>query len=126
MTDGGEGGGRRRAWVQGPAGEGWLALDDDDLLFRIQSLPPDHQEDAELLAVVRSARHFFVRQEAAKRVRDADLLKSHAEDRHIGQVLVRGLRRQEDVAYLERLARESRYLEVRKAAEAQLEKIARQ
>ncbi|HEY7411646.1 MAG TPA: hypothetical protein VII13_12925 [Vicinamibacteria bacterium] len=115
----------RRPWVEGPAGEGWLSLSDDDLLYRIERLPPDHASDQELLAVVRSARHFFIRQEAGKRMRDAELLKSHAEDRHIGQILVRGLTRQDDVAYLERLVRESRYLEVRKAAEAQLGEIAK-
>jgi hypothetical protein len=114
---------RRRPWVEGPAGDGWLALGDDDLLYRIESLPADHASDAELLSVVRSDRHFFVRQEAAKRIREAELLKGHAEDRHIGQILVRGLNRREDVAYLERLVGESRYLEVRKAAEAQLRGI---
>jgi hypothetical protein len=104
-------------------GRGWLALSDDDLLCAIQRLPDGHAADAELLEVVRSARHFFIRQEAAKRVTDRDALKSHAGDRHIGQILVRGLGRADDVAYLERLAQESRHVEVKKAAEAQLEKI---
>jgi hypothetical protein len=104
-------------------GNGWLALSDDDLLCAIQQLPEAHGADAELLEVVRSARHFFIRQEAAKRVADRDALKAHAEDRHIGQILVRGLGRADDVAYLERLAAESRHVEVKKAAEAQLEKI---
>jgi len=98
----------------------WLVLDDDDLLFRIEGLREGHQEDERLLEVVRSARHFFVRQEAAKKLSDLRGLKAHAEDRHIGQILVRGLNRQEDVEYLEKLIRESRHLEVRKAAEAQL------
>ena len=98
----------------------WLVLDDDDLLFRIEGLREGHQEDERLLEVVRSARHFFVRQEAAKKLSDPRGLKAHAEDRHIGQILVRGLNRQEDVEYLEKLIRESRHLEVRKAAEAQL------
>jgi hypothetical protein len=73
---------------------------------------------------VRSDRHFFIRQEAAKKIRDPDLLKNHAEDRHIGQVLVRVMTRTADVEYLERLVREARYLEVRKAAETQLQQIA--
>ena len=102
---------------------GWLGLSDDDLLFEIERLAPGHAEDDALLAVVRSARHFFIRQEAAKRVHDRERLKAHAADRHIGQILVRALTRDDDVAYLERLVAESRHLEVRKAAEMQLEKI---
>jgi hypothetical protein len=89
-------------------------------VFRIESLPADHEHDDELLAVVRSCRHFFVRQEAAKRIRDAERLKAFAGDRHIGQILARQMRRGSDVDYLERLLRESRHLEVRNAAEAQL------
>jgi hypothetical protein len=77
-----------------------------------------------LIAIVRSARHFFIRQEAAKKVRDHDQLKEHSGDRHIGQVLVRGLNRADDVSYLERLLVESRHIEVKKAAEAQLRAIA--
>ena len=105
-------------------GNGWLALSDDDLLCAIQELPAAHDADAHLLEVVRSARHFFVRQEAAKRVQDRDALKAYAEDRHIGQILVRGLARADDVAYLEGLAAGSRHVEVKKAAEAQLDRIA--
>lgn len=121
---------RRRqpsATAPGPAGggQGWLGLSDDDLLFEIERLPAAHDADEILLAVVRSARHFFIRQEAAKKVRDNDALKAHAGDRHIGQILVRGLYRTDDVAYLERLLVESRHIEVKKAAEAQLEAIAR-
>jgi hypothetical protein len=95
-------------------------MSDDDLVFRIESLPPGHSHDDDLLAVVRSRRHFFVRQEAAKRVRDAEQLKAFAGDRHIGQILARQMRREEDVAYLEQLLRESRHLEVRNAAQVQL------
>jgi len=95
-------------------------MPDDDLVFRIESLPPDHAHDDDLLAVVRSCRHFFVRQEAAKRVRDAERLKAFEGDRHIGQILVRQMRRDADVEYLERLVRETRHLEVRNAAQAQL------
>jgi hypothetical protein len=99
---------------------GWLALSDDELVFRIESLPADHAHDDDLVAVVRSHRHFFVRQEAAKRIRDAGRLKAFAGDRHIGQILARQMRREEDVDYLEQLARESQHLEVRNAAQAQL------
>jgi hypothetical protein len=111
----------RRAAASAPLpGDGWLSLDDDELLFRVASLPADHGHDEALLAVVRSGRHFFVRQEAAKRIRDAERLKAFATDRHIGQILVRRMRREADVAYLEQLVRESRHLEVRNAANAQL------
>jgi hypothetical protein len=113
---------RRKGWRKGPTGAvgSWLALNDDDLLFRIEGLPEGHGEDARLLEVVRSDRHFFVRQEAAKKLTDPHRLKAHAEDRHIAQILVRGLNRQEDLDYLQKLVSESRHLEVRKAAEAQL------
>src|SRR5262245_18144458 len=88
---------RRRPWTEGPEEplEGpvvaWLFLSDDDLLFRIEALPPDHDKDAVLLQVVRSNRHFFIRQEAAKQIREAELLKDHSGDRHIGQILVWGM-----------------------------------
>ncbi len=112
----------RREIVLGPRPQdtGWLALTDDELVYRIESLPRDHAADDELMAVVRSSRHFFVRQEAAKRVRESERLKAFAEDRHIGQILARQMRRDEDVEYLEELMRESRHLEVRNAAAAQL------
>ena len=117
---------RRRREGSGPSAgaAGWLALNDDDLLQRIEALPRDHAEDEALLDVVRSVRHFFIRQEAAKKLRDAARLKQHSGDRHIGQVLVRAMKRDEDVEYLQRLMAESRHLEVRKAAEAQLRAIA--
>ena len=113
---------RRAEWVEGPqdSASGWLSLGDDELLYRIEALPPGHGQDRELVEVVRSNRHFFIRQEAAKKIGDAEQLKAWAGDRHIGQVLVRVMKRAEDVAYLERLRGESRHIEVRKAAEAQL------
>lgn len=122
MSDGNGRPSRRRSWREGPTGTGgsWLGLDDDELLFRIEALPREHDEDPRLLEVVRSDRHFFIRQEAAKKLSDPESLKDHAEDRHIGQILVRGLNRREDVDYLQKLLSESRHLEVRKAAEAQL------
>jgi hypothetical protein len=103
-----------------PGDTRWLALSDDELVFRIESLPADHPHDDDLVAVVQSSRHFFVRQEAAKRIRDAERLKAFAGDRHIGQILARQMRRDSDVEYLEQLLRESRHLEVRNAAQAQL------
>ncbi len=106
-----------------PKREGWLSLVDDELLFRIQTLARDHRDDEELLAVVRSNRHFFVRQEAAKRIRDTESLKAFASDRHIGQILVRHMSRDGDAAYLEELIRGSRHLEVRKAAQAELRRL---
>ena len=121
--------GRRRIWAEGPeqsppaAEENWLSLSDDDLLYRIEALGPQHDADALLMDVVRSERHFFIRQEAAKRIRNSDLLKGHSGDRHIGQILVRVMNRAEDIAYLERLVVESRHIEVRKAAEAQLRRV---
>ena len=112
----------RQPQAAGPAAGdiGWLALSDDELVFRIESLPPDHTEDDRLVEVVKSNRHFFVRQEAAKKIRDADRLKAFAEDRHIGQILARQMRRDGDLTYLEQLLRESRHLEVRNAATVQL------
>ena len=106
----------------GPS-DGWLVLSDDDLLFRIESLPDDHELDLALMEVVRSVRHFFVRQEAAKKIRDSELLKAHAGDRHIGQILARVMTRTADMAYLQKLMNETKHLEVRKAAEAQLRMI---
>ena len=118
---------RRAPWTSGPepaAAKGWLALDDDELLFRIERLPAGHGEDDALMEVVRSARHFFVRQEAAKKIGDHRRLRAHSGDRHIGQILVRAMNRREDAAYLESLVRESRHIEVKKAAEAQLALLA--
>jgi len=103
-----------------PGDTGWLALPDDELVFRIESLGAHHAHDEDLLAVVRSNRHFFIRQEAAKRIRDADRLKAFASDRHIGQILARQMRRDSDIDYLEKLLKESRHLEVRNAARVQL------
>jgi hypothetical protein len=111
------------AALGGPGG--WLTLKDDDLLYQIESLGDrPHDKDQALLEVLQSDRHFFIRQEAAKKIRDPEMLKAFAADRHIGQILVRQMTRAADVAYLERLRDESRYLEVRKAADAQLRLIA--
>lgn len=119
---------RRQPWKEGPdlgnaPAHEWLGLSDDELLHRIQSLPVPHSSDADLLAVVRSHRHFFVRQEAAKRVTESRLLEDLWDDRHVGQILVRKLNRREDVDYLKRLLAESRHLDVRKAAQVQLDAI---
>ena len=59
-------------------------------------------------------------------IQDAELLKAHANDRHIGQILARVMTRTADIAYLEKLRAETRHLEVRKAAEAQLKIIREQ
>src|SRR5581483_747800 len=116
---------RRQSWQEGPdrnapAEHEWLSLTDDDLLFRIASLPAEHNSDDQLMAVIRSSRHFFVRMEAAKRVRDPARLRELWDDRHVGQILVRGLTRGEDVEYLKNLIVESRHHDVRNAAKAQL------
>jgi len=88
-------------------------------------MPAGSATDPFLLEVIASQRHFFIRQQAAKKVSEPELLKTHSDDRHIGQVLVRVMTRREDVAYLERLARGARHLEVRNAAVAQLKLVAR-
>ena len=118
--------GRRQPWREGPAARteaGWLALDDDELLYRIEATPAGPATDAALLEVVRSQRHFFIRQEAAKKIGEVGLLKDHSADRHIGQILVRGMTRREDVEYLQKLVTDTRHLEVRKAAEEQLQRL---
>jgi hypothetical protein len=117
--------GRRLPWREGDGsgGDGWLALSDDELLYRIEASKPGADADRHLIAVVRSDRHFFVRQEAAKKIHDVHLLKDHAADRHIGQILARAMNRGEDVEYLRKLAEQSRHLEVRKAAEVQLRRL---
>ena len=106
---------------------GWLALKDDDLLYQIEALRDGpHDKDQALLEVLQSDRHFFIRQEAAKKIRDAEHLKAHAGDRHIGQILARVMTRTADAVYLEKLMNETKHLEVRKAAEAQLRMIREQ
>jgi hypothetical protein len=117
----------RSAWREGPAQgapeSSWLAADDDDLLHRIQNLDAHVDVDRDLLSVVQSDRHFFLRQEAAKRIRDRRLLFGFEDDRHIGQILVRHLTRREDLTYLERLVACSRHAEVRRAAQVQLTRL---
>ncbi len=122
-----EDGPERRPWSEGPdavvAEESWLTFDDDELLHRIETLGAEAEEDDRLLDVVGSDRHFFVRQEAAKRVRDRTRLFAFEEDRHVGQILVRHLTRREDLTYLERLAIRCRHVEVRSAAQVQLARV---
>jgi hypothetical protein len=117
----------REPWHEGPdedvPEDSWLALDDDGLLHRIETLGSEEDEDDQLLEVVASHRHFFVRQEAAKRVRDRRRLFAYEDDRHVGQILVRHLNRREDLTYLERLAIRSRHVEVRSAAQVQLARV---
>jgi hypothetical protein len=117
----------RAPWHEGPdedaPASSWLALDDDEVLQRIETLDPAIDADAQLLEVVHSARHFFIRQEAAKRVRDRRKLFAFENDRHVGQILVRHLTRREDLTYLEKLASGSHHAEVRTAAQVQLAQL---
>jgi hypothetical protein len=109
---------RRKPWSEGPDEEAsarsWLLLDDDELLHKIETLGAE-VEDERLIEVVASDRHFFIRQEAAKRIKDHDRLFEFVDDRHVGQILVRYLTRREDVTYLQQLSRRSRHVEVRSA-----------
>ena len=118
---------QRRPWSEGPdeeaEPESWLVLDDDGLLHRIETLGAEEDEDDQLLAVVGGERHFFIRQEAAKRVKDRRRLYSFEDDRHVGQILVRHLSRREDLTYLERISMLSRHVEVRQAAQVQLARV---
>jgi hypothetical protein len=118
---------QRRPWTEGPdeeaPPESWLLLDDDVLLHRIQTKDPGEYEDDRLIEVVESDRHFFIRQEAAKRVQDRNRLFAFEDDRHVGQILVRHLTRREDVTYLERLSARSKHVEVRSAAQVQLARL---
>ncbi len=115
---------RRQPWRSGPSVGGpavsWRRFDDDTLLGWLQSLPPDHDEDGQLLEIVSSDRHFYLRQTAAMSIRDPERLKEFSGDRHVGQILARRLSRAEDIHYLSSLVRTSRHLEVRRAAQAQL------
>jgi hypothetical protein len=118
---------QRRPWTEeadeeAPP-ESWLRLDDDELLHRIQTLGEGENEDDRLLEVVASDRHFFIRQEAAKRVRARARLFGFEDDRHVGQILVRHLTRREDVTYLERLGNRSQHVDVRVAAQVQLARL---
>jgi hypothetical protein len=125
MSQDPDGSGNRRPWRAGPHRDvnGWLALDDDELLHSIERLPQDHAMDQALLIVIQSDRHFFIRQEAAKKICDTELLMGSAGDRHVGQILARRMSRIEDIEYLKRLVAESHHLDVRKAAQAQLKAI---
>jgi hypothetical protein len=117
----------RQKWDEGPDDEAppesWLSLDDDELLHRIETLDASEDEDDKLLAVVTSGRHFFIRQEAAKRVRERRRLFAFEDERHVGQILVRHLSRREDLTYLERISMLSRHVEVRQAAQVQLARV---
>jgi hypothetical protein len=117
----------RRPWHEGPdedvPPESWLRLEDDELLHRIETAGTGEHLDELLLEVVTSDRHFFIRQEAAKRIHDRRRLFAFEDDRHVGQILVRHLRRREDVTYLERISLLSRHVEVRSAAQVQLARV---
>ncbi len=118
----------RRPWTEGPDDEAppesWLSLEDDALLHKIETFDAAEEgHDERLLEVVSSDRHFFIRQEAAKRVKDRRKLFEFEDDRHVGQILVRHLTRREDVTYLERLCALSKHVEVRSAAQVQLARL---
>ncbi len=118
---------QRQPWTESPDSEAppesWLTLDDDELLHRIETFDARENVDDRLLEVVASNRHFFIRQEAAKRVHDRGRLFAFEDDRHVGQILVRHLTRREDVTYLERLSNSSHHVEVRAAAQVQLARL---
>ena len=118
---------QRLSWVEGPdeevPSESWLTFDDEELLHRIETFDARENEDDRLLEVVGSQRHFFIRQEAAKRVKDRTRLFAFEDDRHVGQILVRHLTRREDATYLERLSARSQHVEVRSAAQVQLARL---
>jgi hypothetical protein len=103
--------------------DSWLGQSDDELLHTIETVSSQRDADERLLDVVASHRHFFIRQEAAKRIRRKKLLFPYEDDRHIGQILVRHLTRREDLTYLERLVARSKHGEVRKAAQVQLSRL---
>jgi CheY-like chemotaxis protein len=117
----------RRPWHEGPEegtpAESWLSLNDDALLVKIETVGSQQDADEPLLEIVASDRHFYIRQEAAKRVRRKKLLFAYEDDRHIGQILVRHLNRREDLTYLERLLTRSTFIEVRKAAHVQIARL---
>jgi hypothetical protein len=117
----------RQPWREGPdeeaPPESWLGLGDDELLHRIETLAADGDSDGRLMEIVEGNRHFFIRQEAAKKIRDRSLLFAFENDRHVGQILVRTLTRREDVTYLERLVARSHHVEVRAAAQVQLAQL---
>lgn len=119
---------RRRPWESGPSGKvpcgTWQCFDDDTLLAWLHALPAGHGRDEQLLEIVSSERHFYVRQSAALRIQDPERLKPFAADRHVGQILARRLSRVEDATYLATLVSESRHLEVRRAAQSQLADLA--
>jgi hypothetical protein len=118
---------QRRPWTKGPVEDApstsWLSLDDDALLHRIETLGPGEDEDDRLVEIVASERHFFIRQEAAKRVKERRRLFPFEDDRYIGQVFVRHLSRREDISYLERISMLSHHVEVRQAAQVQLARV---
>ena len=82
-----------RARTRTPRPESWLALDDDELLHRIETFGAERTRTTGSSRSSTSHRHFFVRQEAAKRVKDRARLFAFEDDRHVGQILVRHLTR---------------------------------
>jgi len=123
---------QRQAWTDGPGGDApgddappdsWLFLDDDALLQRIASLDSAADEDEHLLEIVTSHRHFFVRQEAAKRVKDGGASTPSRTTGTSGRSSFATCPRREDLTYLERISMLSRHVEIRQAAQVQLARV---
>lgn len=111
---------RRQAAVNMPA-DSWQGCDDSTLLAWLHSLPAHHDRDAEILEIVGSQRHLYVRQAAAVAVSNPDHLLAFLRNRDMEPLLSRRLSRVEDLAYLADLAQSSRHPEVRRQAGAQLQ-----
>ena len=103
--------------------DSWQGCDDSTLLAWLHSLPEDHDRDAEILEIVGSQRHLYVRQAAALAVSNPDHLLAYLRNREVGPVLTRRLSRVEDLAYLADLVQSSRHSEVRRLACTQLQEL---
>lgn len=114
---------RRNATGSVARQDSWNGLDDSSLLGWLHSLPANHDRDADLLEIVGSRRHLYVRQVAAVAVCNPDHLLAFLRNRELGPVLTRQLSRVEDVAYLADLVQSSRHPEVRRVAKLQLQEL---
>jgi hypothetical protein len=103
--------------------DAWQGCDDSTLLAWLHSLPAGHGRDADVLDIVASPRHLYVRQAAAVAVSDPDHLLNFLRNRQMGPVLTRQLSRVEDLAYLADLVQSSRHPEVRRLACAHLQQV---
>jgi len=103
--------------------DSWQGCDDSTLLAWLLSLPGNHDRDTEILEIVGSSRHLYVRQAAALAVSNPDHLLSYLRNAEVGPVLTRRLSRVEDLAYLADLVQSSQHSEVRRLASAQLQEL---